>query len=274
MLLGVRNPLLRPHLQVLGDHFGGEGEGAFAVQRVDLAGGGAKEKSAVLVSRLSGTDPILLVLDGERLAWSNPFPTTGTADGMAHLALAPRPDAGIAMFGYVPAAHTLMARMWSEDGTPEADIQLGSFEACDDLSATYGAPFGWIVACASPSGTRAQLLGEDRKTAWADHGRVIGEATAVGPATIVFDTWSTWVLVQRARRSDADHLLAFRYDVQGQPLWATPADVGIPVGLSRREPIEASAVRDGVVRVDLPQGLREKRASAAEIGPDGTPRLL
>jgi hypothetical protein len=272
MLLGVLNPLLHPHVQVLGDHFGGEGEEAFAVQRLELVG----KRAALLVSRQDGDDPILLITDHDRLAGSKPFPMAGLAPTRGHLALAPAPKGGVALFGYAPSTHELEGRVFAEDGTTvDVDVQVAALEACDALSAVYGAGLGWIAACTGPSGTRAQRVGDDRRPAWSEHGAAVGEATAVGPATLVLDGPTTWVLVQRAKRADADHVLGFRYDSQGQPLWTAPADIGVPGGVAyRMVRLEAATTRSGSVRVELPGGLLGRRAKAAEVAPDGHVQIV
>jgi hypothetical protein len=271
MLLGVLNPLLHPHLEVLGNHFGGEGEEPLAVQRLELAG----KRAALLVSRQNGDDPILLLTDHDRLAWSKPFPVAGLPPTRGHLALAPTPKAGAALFGYAPSTHRLEGRTFAEDGTVDGELEVASVDACDTLSAAQGAGLGWIVACTSPSGTRAQRVGDDRRPAWGERGAAVGETSAVGPATLVLDGPTTWVLVQRAKRADADHILAFRYDSQGQPIWTAPVDIGVPGGVSYRTvQLEAAMARGGGVRIELPGGLLGRRAKAAMVAPDGSVQIV
>jgi hypothetical protein len=270
MLLGVLNPLLRPHLEVLGGHFGGDAENPLAVQRVDVAGA----RTALFVSKQDGKNPMLLLVDGDHLAWSKPFPTLGIAPPFDHLALAPRPRGGVALFGYGAAMHQVVARMWADDGTPEPDLRVASFNACDKLSVAYSRELGWVVACASRSGVSAQRLDEERGPVWGERGVAVGEA-AVGRATVVFDTAATWVLVERAHRSDADHVLAFRYDAKGQPLWPAAADIGVPAGPSYRTAwVEPNVAYGGTVRLDLPSGLIGRQGNAVEVGQDGEVRNI
>ncbi len=268
LILGVLNPLLRPHLRVLGDHFGGEGDEPFAVQSFDAGA----ERTLLLVSRMDEQDPILLVVDHGRLAWSASLPQASAPEAYAHVALAPRPDRGVAVFGYVAASHALSARMWGADGASLGDVRVASMPACDGLSVAYAPGLGWIAVCSGASSGRAQWLRDDGRAAWGEQGAEVGEAGAVGPMTVVAAARGAWVLVQAAQRADAQHVLAFRYDMEPRPLWATPADLGVPRRASRGQRFVASVGRDGWVRVEVPQGLSASRAQAVEVGPDGATR--
>jgi hypothetical protein len=263
-----REPLLKPFLATLRDHFG-SALGPYAMQRIELAGG----RTAMLVSRGNETDPIVLAVDRDELAWSKPRPTSGIASPFAHLAIAPRSDGGVALFGYVASMRILAGRMWADNGDPYADIELARFDACDTMSAAYSSRLGWIVACTSRSGTWVQRLRGDGATALGQDGVAVGAASAVGPVTVAFDSDATWVLVQRARAVGGDHLLASRYDGQGQPLWPAPVDVGALPPM-REQRFETRNVRWGLVRIELPAGLVGKNARAAEIESSGEVRLV
>ncbi|MDP8998833.1 MAG: hypothetical protein M3O46_01840 [Myxococcota bacterium] len=237
------------------------------MQHVDLAGG----RMGILVSRSKDADPILLVIDRDQLAWSRPRPIGGITPPFVKLAIAPRPDGGVALFGYVAALHILAARMWAESGDPYADIELATIDACDSLSAAYGSGLGWIVACASRSGTRVQRLREDGATAWGPGGSPVGLASEVGAAAIAFDTPQTWMMLQRAKGVGFDRLLAWRFDARAEPIWASAANVGaLPSKIrpASDERFEVSA-GEGLVRVELPRGLAGKDAKAADVAPDG-----
>lgn len=260
------SPMLRPFLRALRDHFG-TGAGPFAMQRVDLAGG----RMGIFVSRSNDADPIVLVVDRDQLVWSRPRPIGGITPPFAKLALAPRPDGGIALFGYVVTLHIVAARMWADTGDPYADIELATVDACDALSAAYGSGFGWVVACASRSGTRVQRLREDGATAWDPDGSLVGLSSEVGPAAIAFDAPDTWMMLQRARGVGGDRLLAWRFDARAQPVWSAPANVGaLPAKIrsATEERFEVST-GNGVVRVELSRGLAGKDAKAADVAPDG-----
>ena len=112
------------------------------------------------------------------------------------------------------------ARMWGDDGNPFGDFELFAPDACDALSAAYGPGQGWVVACTSRQGTRAQRLREDGAIAWGHEGVAARIGERVGPG----DDRVRLALFARALEQVAavggDRLLAFRYDPDAQPLWA------------------------------------------------------
>ena len=170
------DPLLLPHLATLRDHFGANASGPFEVQRIDLAEG----RTAVLVSHPDESDPIVLAFDRDELLWSKPRPTAGILPPVKHLTVLPRPDGGVVIFAWVTSLHMVAARMWGDDGNPFGDFELFAPDACDALSAAYGPGQGWIVACTSRQGTRAQRLREDGAIAWGHDGVGAGIAERVG----------------------------------------------------------------------------------------------
>ncbi|MDP9034830.1 MAG: hypothetical protein M3O50_08475, partial [Myxococcota bacterium] len=269
-------PLLRPQLAALRAHFGTTARGPFAMQRIELAGG----RTAVLVTKPDETAPIVLGLDRDQLVWARPRPTAGIVPPLVHLAIAPRPDGGVALFGYVASMHLVASRMWADDGNPFADLQVFSPAACDALSVAYAPGQGWVVACTSSTGVLAQRVREDGTMAWGALGQRLGTRGVTGPPTIAFDTPTTSILLQRARGVGGDHLLATRYDPEGLPLWAAPVDVGSLPGSApashraMEERFVAAPVREGVVRVELPRGLEGSRVQAAEIGSAGDVHLV
>ena len=258
----------------LRDHFGAGTTGPFEVQSVELAGG----RSAALVSRADESDPIAIAVDRDQLLWSKPRPTAGILAPVKHLTLSPRPDGGVVVFGWVAALHMVAARMWGDDGYPFGDFELFAPAACDALSAAYGPGLGWIVACASRAGTRAQRLREDGTIAWGQDGATLGATSASGPATIVFDSASSLLVLERVAAVGGDRLLAFRHDANAQPLGPAPLDLGadfVARGPGDSERILARVVRDGVVRVERPRNAAGKGSvRAAEIGPSGDVRYL
>jgi hypothetical protein len=234
------DPLLRPALAALREHFGADARGPFAVARVDLAGG----RAAALVSRADESDPIVVVLDRDALAWSKPRPLAGIVGPAQHAAIAPRPDGGVAVFVWVAPLGTVAARMWADDSNPFGDFQLFPAPECDALSAAYAPRFGWVVACSSRQGTRVQRMRDDGTTAWGA-GVTLGAASPVGPATILFDSPSTFVLVQRARAIGGDRAIAYRYDGDARALWPAALELGAAAGA--RERLGARVLPDGGV---------------------------
>lgn len=259
--LGV-DALLLPLMAPLREHFGDPAKGPFEVQHIDLADG----RSAVLVERADESDPIVLAFDRDQILWSKLRPTAGILPPVKHLTVLPRPDGGAVLFAWVTSLHMVAARMWADDGNAFGDFELFAPDACDALSAAYGAGHGWIVTCTSPQGTRAQRLREDGAVAWGHEGVAVGSTTASGPATVAFDTPSSMMLFERVAAVGGDRLLAFRYDPDAQPLWASPADLGTDVGpgghaVDRR--VDVRAVSGGLVRVDRPLGVVGKGSARA-----------
>jgi hypothetical protein len=253
----------------LREHFGDPAKGPFEVQHIDLADG----LSAVLVARADESDPIVLAFDRDQVLWSKLRPTAGILPPVKHVTVLPRPDGGAVLFAWVTSLHMVAARMWADDGNPFGDFELFAPDACDALSAAYGAGHGWIVTCTSPQGTRAQRLREDGAVAWGHEGVALGSTSASGPATVAFDTPSSMMLFERVAAVGGDRLLAFRYDPDAQPLWASPADLGTdvePGGHAAERRVDARAVSGGVVRVDRPLGVVGKgSARASEVSSAG-----
>jgi hypothetical protein len=257
-----REPLLRSQIAVLRDHFGAGANGPFLLQRVDLVGG----RMAALVARADESDPIVLVLDRDQLAWSKPRPTAGIVPPVLHASIAPRPDGGVALFVYVATMRLLAARMWADDGNPFAEIELGTFDACGALSAAYAPARGWLIACSSPNGTRAQRLREDGMTAWGRDGASLGVASTVGSPALAFDTSSSFLLAERARAVGGDRLLAFRFDDDAHPLWPGAVELGVAGG-GQADRLRATLVRPGAVRV-------ESSGNVVEVGSNGDVRRV
>jgi hypothetical protein len=260
---------LRPHLGFLREHFRGA-RGPFEVQRVNLADG----RTAVLTSAADESEPVTLVFDRDEIVWSKKRPTAGILAPVQHLALAPRPDGGVVLFAWVAPLHLVVSRMWADDSNPFGDFELFAPPACDSLSAAYAPRQGWVVACASPVGTHAQRMREDGTIAWGQDGVSLGAPGPAGPATIVFDSAGTLILLQSVAAVGGDRLLAFRYDANAEALWSGPSALGAaaPGGATR---LQARLAREGVVRVELPRGLAGNAGvRAVEVASNGAVHTL
>jgi hypothetical protein len=212
-----REPLLVPQLAPLRAHFqvdGGTLRGPFVVQRIERAGGG----DGVLVSRADESDPVAMALDRGQLVFSKERPVAGITPPVQHVTIAPGPERGMVVFGYVATLHLVAARMWADDGNPFAEIVVLECPACDALAAAYWPRNGWLVACSSKDGTRAQLLRENLTSAWGNAGLVLGTAGPVASVRIAIDSPAEWTLVQRARAVGGDRTLTYRYDADAQPV--------------------------------------------------------
>jgi hypothetical protein len=262
--------LLLPLMAPLREHFGDPAKGPFEVQHIDLADG----RSGVLVTHADESDPIFLAFDRDEALWSKLRPAAGILPPVKHLTVLPRPEGGAVLFAWVTSLHMVAARMWADDGNPFGDFEIFAPDACDALSAAYGAGQGWIVTCTSPQGTRAQRLREDGAVAWGREGVAVGSTSASGPATVAFDTPASMMLFERVAAVGGDRILAFRYDPDAQPLWPNPADLGTDAGPSGRAAsdrrVAARALGGGLVRVDRPLGVVGKGAArASEVSSTG-----
>jgi hypothetical protein len=209
-------PGLRPQLARLREHFGADARGPFALQRAELAEG----RIALLVARADESDPILFAVDpvtGDVL-FTKERPTAGIASPTLHTTLAPAPERGVAVFTYVASMHIVAARMWADDANPFADVEVFRPSSCDALSVAYERTAGWIVACASTTGTLAGRLRSDLTSAWPSDGLPIGTPSPVDRARITFDGPLRFTLTQRAKAVGGDRQLTFHYDIDGQAL--------------------------------------------------------
>jgi hypothetical protein len=267
-------PVLVPYLALLREHFApsgrtdarSEASGPFELQRVGLPGG----RTALLVSRQRDADPIVLVVDRDAVAWTRRRPVGGVTPPVEHLAIAPRPDGGVALFGWVASLGLVMSRMWADDGNAFGDFEVFAPDGCDALSVGWAPGVGWVVVCASRSGSLAAGLREDAALAWGKRGVAVGSGSATATLAIAFDTGASWMLFERAAAVGGDRVLAFRYGAEdGAPRWARPVDLGLahatsePSGAVARW--TAEAIREGTVRLD--EGM--PRQGALELASDG-----
>lgn len=235
--------MLVTQLATLRSHFqrdGGTLGGPFAVQHVERSGGG----DGVLVSRADESDPFVMALERGQLVFSKERPVAGITPPVQHVAIAPGPERGIAVFGYVVTLHLVAARMWADDGNPFAEIVVLEAPVCDALAAAYWPPNGWLVACSSKDGTRAQLLRENLTSGWGAAGLVLGTAGPVVSARIGIDSPTEWTLAQRARAVGGDRTLTFRYDAEAQVV-AQPAPQPMPSSSTSKTRVELGGMTGG-----------------------------
>ena len=207
------DPLLRSRLAALREHFDGGVRGPYAEQRVELQGG----RTAVLLSRPDESDPIVLVLDHEDLLFEKTRPTAGITPPVEHPTLAPGPEGGVVLFTYVASMHIVAARMWADDSNPYAEVEVFRPDGCDALTVAYAPGAGWIVACASETGTRAQRLRENLTGAWPHDGLPVGpRSPVVGRPAIAFDAPSGWTLRERAKAVGGDRQVTVTYGLDGE----------------------------------------------------------
>lgn len=259
------DPLLRSHGKALRDHFGADAKGPFEVQRVTLAGGA----TGLLVSGPHEADPVVLVVDRDRLLWTKQRPTAGILQPVRHLAIAPLHDGGVVVFGFVESLGTVAARMWAEDSNPFGDFEVFATDRCDALSAGYSAGFGWVVICAAPQGARAGRMTDDITMVWGHRGVSLGAPTPLGPATVAFDSPVSFVLLQRAASARGERVLGYRFDARGMELWTAPVALdAIGTGASDDERIRAGSLEKGGIRVEPLLG-KVARGRSREVTSEG-----
>jgi hypothetical protein len=247
-------------------HFGAP-LGPFDVQRIEVPGG----RVAALVARPDGADPIVVVLERDVLLWSKPHPTWGMVAPVRLLTIAARPDGGVVLFGWVEPLHTVAARMWADDGNAFGDFEVFTPDACEALTAARApAGQGWVVACASAAGTRAQHLREEGTSGWGS-GAPVGSGSATGAVAIAFDSASSLLMLERAAAIGGDRLLAYRYALaDGAALWEKPINLGVTStarSLGGRAAVLTGG--DGVVHVAPVRGVSALRERGIAIASDG-----
>ncbi len=260
-------PSLRPLGGTLREHFGAASHGPYDVQRIDVPG----SRSAALVARADGSDPMVVVTERDALLWSKTHPTGGMVAPVRSLTIATRPDGGVVLFAWVEPLHTVAARMWADDGNAFGDFEVFAPDACDALTAARApAGQGWVVACAAAGGTHAQHLREEGTSGWGP-GLRLGSGSAAGGVALAFDSPSSLVMIERSAAVGGDRLLAFRYALSdGAPLWESPIDLGV-LSTPRSPAGRAATVTggDGVVHVAPVRGVPALRDRGIAIASDG-----
>jgi hypothetical protein len=255
-------PGLARNADAIRAHFDG---GLPAQMELQAAVLGAGRQALLLSAGAEEPDPIALLVDTTGGAlWIKQRPLGGITPPARPFAIAPRPDEGVALFVYDGPTKLLAGRMWAEDGNAYAELILLELARCDALSAAWWPGRGWIVVAAFPGGARAQLLSEEGTPAWGPEGVPVGESwRAPAPATIVIDpASSSWLLLQRARRSGADHVVALRYGPLGERLTSVAVDLGPAQPRDPTDRVEASILHPGVVRVGVGGRSVETRVDA------------
>ncbi|MDB4938210.1 MAG: hypothetical protein JWP87_5182 [Labilithrix sp.] len=264
-------PVLSANAAALRRQYGGVLPASLAVQATDL---GADRRRAILAGaeRQDGTleNPMLFIVDEHGAAlWSKERPAAGIKPPVGALAIAAGPHGRFALAACDPPTSSVALRLWDEDGSPFADFQALETKACDAVSLLYWPSHGWLIAITAGSETRVQLVTETGALAWSP-GRVLGARfRTIAPVTLASDSPSTFVLVQYSQSPgvdrDADHAIAFRYDANAQPMWASPVDLGAVRRVAPgQERIALTRTSDGVLRAALAGGLTVEIRSNGE----------
>ena len=261
-------PLLAAQITFVSAHFGKDAKGPFALQRTELAGG----RSALFVTRVDGSTPMLLVFQGDRLVWSREQPLAGIVLPVEHPTLAAHLAGGTALAAWDPATKLVVGRVAGDEGNPFGDFEVMNLDACDGVTAGYWPGRGILIIASTKSGPRMQLMREDNTFAYAREGLAIGAAwRAAGPVSIAVDSPTSVMLVQHAsgQKPKTDVVKIFRYAATGKMLWDAPVEVLVPTVPNPTEHLVATVVRDGVVRIELPRGAVASQAKALEVDSTG-----
>jgi hypothetical protein len=254
------DPVLSANAAALRKQHGGTLPASLAVQATDL---GADHRRAVLVGadRSDGTldSPMLFVLDEHgTLLWSKDRPAAGIKPPVGALAIAAGPHGRFALAACDSPTSSVALRLWDEDGSPFADFQALETKACDAITLLYWPGHGWLLAIAAGPDTRLQLVTDTGGLAWGP-GRLLGARfRTIAPASLASDSTSSFVLVQYSQSPgedrDVDHAVAYRYDDNGQPLWAAPVDLGPVRRITPGQERITLGRTNGVLRASLASG--------------------
>lgn len=195
--------------------------------------------------------PLLMTFSGQHsLGWFKERPVDDLDPGMSLFALCPGPGGDLLLFFHDPPTGSLAARRWDQAGGLLADFRLDTAEHLDALGALYWPERGWLVAYAGGGSLKAQLFSERTKLAWGREGRVLAQSgVQAGQVRLILDTAVSALLVWPGQGSTGRHHLALRVDVEGNPLWRAPVDLGDAdeAGAPR-----LSRISIGTIRAQLP----------------------
>ena len=111
---------------------------------------------------------------------------------------------------------------------------------------------------------------DDFTMPWGHRGVPLGAPSAAGPATVAFDSSSSFVILQRAASARGERVIATRYDGRGMDLWTAPVTLdGVGIALDAGERIRAESLDKGGIKV-LPLLGKAVRGQACEMASDGS----
>lgn len=262
---------LRPARDALIKHFGAAGTSpkneGFEAQIATLT---ARGRRAILITeggKPNTTEgrPYIFVEDGSVL-WSRANPIGGITPPVGPVAIAPAQEGRVAMAACDPPTKLVALRVWDVDGSPFADFQAMTVEACDTIALLYwprglgSHATGFVIVVASAGSTRAQLISENGALEWGQ-GIDVGARSkpeAIAPASLAADTDDTFMLLQMVQPTAVEgspfHALAFRYDARGTAIWPAAVDLGpLPRPPQKDQRVALTLTKPGV-RATLPNG--------------------
>lgn len=268
-------PSLAANAEVLRRHFGAPFPRPLVVEIASL---GARGRRVLLVGDdakarargLGQADPIVLVVDArDTLLWSKETPAAGIMAPVGDLTIAAGPRGRVAMAACDPPTSTVALRLWDDDGSPFADFVALSVERCVAVSLLHFPPHGWVLAASREGGAAAQRVTESGGLAWGSGVSITSPSGA--PIALAADTSRTFIAAQVARvsavREAKEHVLAFRYDIDGAPLWPAAVSLGEAPGGRGEDRVALERARPGIVRATMgaPRGRVVEVASSGEI---------
>jgi len=245
---------LGPHEAVLREHFGSPIPFPLAVQAAPLAGGGR-----ALLFQSGGKDhnPFILVLDGAgQSLWIKERPLAGIVPGVTEMVLVPAAKGDVLLSWFDPPSKLIAARHWDARGSIIVDFPLLHADACAALAGLHWPRQGFVIAAATPTAARVQLLDDKGTLAFSgqDGVELPWTSRADVPVAIAVDSSPGVTFFQaghaRAAKPGAppDHLLAARFDAHGKALWAKPLVVG-PVPGAATDRVVLTVGNDGNITV-------------------------
>jgi hypothetical protein len=188
------------------------------------------------------------------IAWTKDRPAVGITAPIGPMAIAAADAGRVALAICDPPTKRVALRIWDPDGSPFADFDAMDVEDCAAISLLYWPRRGFVIVTSRAGETRAQLVAVNGSLAWR-RGVDLGSRTTTGaPASLAADGPDSFVLVQRGPASGEDareHALAFRFDANAGPLWASPVDLGELPRDRVDERIPLTRPRGGVVRATV-----------------------
>ena len=254
----------------LAKHFAGSQATSYDVQVAELGLGARRVILAAEAGKpTSDARPIVVVVDEVgSVAWMKDRPVAGILPPVGPVAIAAGPRGRVAIAACDPPTKTVALRLWDDDGSPFADFQTMEIESCEALSLLYWPRKGFVIVAVTTGLTRARFVTESGSLGWVQDVGARSRAEALAPASLACDTDDTFVLVQAvqptAERRSPFHVLAFRYDFRGQPVWPAAIDIGeLSRPLAPGERAALTQTPPAGVHVSLP-GLLE-----ADLKPSG-----
>lgn len=245
---------LAPHEALLQDHFGNPISFPLAVQAAPLAGGGR-----ALLFQSAGKDhnPFILVLDGAgQSLWIKERPLAGIVPGVTEMVLVAAAKGDVLLSWFDPPSKIIAARHWDARGSILVDFPLLHADACSALAGLHWPGQGFVIAAATSTAARIQLLDEQGTLAFGGEEGIELPWTSRAdvPVSIAVDSGPGVTFFQAGHAGAAkagappDHLLAARFDANGKALWSKPLVVG-PVSGAATERVALTVGSDGNVTI-------------------------